>query len=283
MASLYRPIPLDLIDVPEGRRAPDPDWVAALAESINRHGQRTPIEVVACGNRFRLVIGASRLAACARAKIAEITAAVHPEGSFTDVAQERLAEIAENFIRRNLTVLERALYVADWRAIYEAAQGEVKPGRKKSSQRETISDTDPNARAAAMFSAYFSEAAQRALGLTRPTVYRFLKIAGLDEVTRDRVVTTAIADSQADLYALACVDVEIRARALDLLFAAPPEAATVADAITLANGTRLKTAQEKLFDSTSSNLSRLSPRDRCAIFNAYEAEIRAYAKDRGWI
>ncbi|MGB3834439.1 MAG: ParB N-terminal domain-containing protein [Mesorhizobium sp.] len=283
MRHVYRSIPVDLIDVPEERRTPDPDWVAALAETIDRHGQRTPIEVVASGSRFRLVIGVARLAACKRAGIAEIAAAIHPEGSFADVALERLAIIAENFIRRNLTVLERALYVADWRSIYEAAQGEVRPGRKKSSQRETISETDPNMRAAAVFSAGFSEAAQRALGLTRPTVYRLLKIASLDELARARLAATSIADSQADLYALAGVDIDIRGRALDLLFSPPPQAATVADALTLAEGKRLKTPAEKLYAATDSNWSRLSNAAREMFFDQHEEQVRAHAKKRGWL
>jgi len=67
------------------------------------------------------------------------------------------------------------------------------------------------------------------------------------------------------------------------LFAVPPEATSVADAIVLAEGGRLKTSQEKLFTSVMNNFARLSERDRRAVLAANEDAIRAYATEKGWI
>lgn len=280
----YRSIPIDQIDIPTGRQHLDRDWVEALAENIARHGQRAPIEVVISGNRFRLLTGRYRLAACRQAKIGGITAAVFPAEAFADAAQERLAEIAENVVRRKLSILERALYVADWRSIYEAAQGEVKRGKRNKSQFATYSHADPQMQAAELFAGSFSEASQRALGLKRDSVFRLLKIAGLDADTRDRVALTAIADNQADLLALAGLAVDMRGKVLDLIFSTTPPAVTsVADAIVLAEGRRLPSSAEKLLTSVMNNFSKLSDRDRRAVFAAHEDEIRAYAQEKGWL
>ena len=58
-----RAIPLDLIEVGSRLRSLDRDWVATLADSIRENGQQSPIEVVAVGERFRLVFGAHRIGA----------------------------------------------------------------------------------------------------------------------------------------------------------------------------------------------------------------------------
>ena len=272
-----RMIPLDLINITA--RKIDPDWVAALAENISRHGQQTPVDVEIEGDRYRLVTGFHRAAACNR----EIRAIVHPAGHFASAARERLATIAENFLRRNLTVLERATIVADWRAIYEAAQGEVKRGRKKLSHAETISNTDPAMQMAATFAANFSDAAQRALGLTRQSVYRLLQIAGLDPETLDRVSLTGIANSQADLLALAGLPPEKRTKVLDLLLSTPPQATAVAEAIMLAEGRKPPSPADRLFSSAQNSFGRLSDKQRASFFELYQDHVRAFAQKKGWL
>jgi ParB family chromosome partitioning protein len=278
-----REIALSLIDVPAGRRKVDPDWVEALAADIAAQGLRVPVIVVEAGDRFRLVAGAHRLGAAKALKWKTVPADVKPADAFADEAALKLAEIAENLMRRELSVLDRAMDVADWREIYEAAQGAVKRGRKKSSQLEKIEDADADMLASQRFSDSFSQAAQRALGLSQPAVYRLLQIAKLDANTRDRIALTSMADNQASLLALSSVDPELRGHVLDLLLSEPPQAGSVSEAVSLAQGKPVDRTKDEGFKSAVDKVRRLNRRQKFSLFDALETDIRAWAENRGWM
>jgi ParB family chromosome partitioning protein len=276
-----REIPLAQIDVPAGRRKVDPDWVAALAADIDAQGLRMPILVVEAGKRFRLIAGAHRLGAAKSLKWKSIPADVKSADAFADEAALRLAEIAENLMRRELSALDRAMDVAAWREIYEQAQGAVKPGRKKSFQVGTNSDADPMAVAAERFSAAFNEAAQRALGLGKTAVWRCLKIATLDADTRERIALTRLADNQSELIALADVEREMRSAVLDHLLCEPPMAGSVAGAVAMIEGRKPEDPTEKAFRSFSDSWRRFPVRQRRAFVRAHQAEILDMLKEEG--
>ncbi|WP_256376646.1 ParB/RepB/Spo0J family partition protein [Stappia sp. TSB10P1A] len=276
-----REIALAQIDVPAGRRKVDPDWVAALAADIDGQGLRIPILVVEAGKRFRLIAGAHRLGAAKALKWKAIPADVKPADAFADEAALRLAEIAENLMRRELSALDRAMDVAAWREIYEQAQGAVKPGRKKSFQVGTNSDADPMAVAAERFSAAFNEAAQRALGLGKTAVWRCLKIATLDADTRERVALTRLADNQSELIALADVEREMRPAVLDHVLSEPPMAGSVAAALGMIEGRKPEDQAEKAFRSFSDSWRRFPVRQRRAFVRAHQAEILDMLKEEG--
>jgi ParB family chromosome partitioning protein len=280
-----REIPLAQIDVPAGRRKVDPDWVAALAADIDGQGLRIPILVVEAGKRFRLVAGGHRLAAAKLLKWKSIRADVKPADAFADEAALKLAEIAENLMRRELSALDRAMDVAAWREIYEQAQGAVKRGgnRRAASKfhDETLIDADPMAAAAERFAASFGEAAQRALGLSKVTVWRCLKIASLDGYTRERVALTRIADSQSELMALADLAQEMRPAVLDHVLSEPPMAGSVAGAVAMIEGRKPEDPAEKAFRSFSDSWRRFPVRQRRAFVRAHQAEILAMLKEEG--
>lgn len=276
-----REIPIAQIDVPAGRRKVDPDWVAALAADFDAQGHRIPILVVEAGKRFRLVAGGHRLAAAKLLTWKSIRADVTPADAFADEAALRLAEIAENLMRRELSALDRAMDVAAWREIYEQAQGAVKPGRKKSFQVGTNSDADPMAVAAERFSAAFNEAAQRALGLGKTAVWRCLKIATLDADTRERVALTRLADNQSELIALAEIEREMRPAVLDHILSEPPMAGSVAGAVAMIEGRKPEDPAEKAFRSFSDSWRRFPVRQRRAFVRAHQAEILDMLKEEG--
>ncbi|MBA5777477.1 ParB N-terminal domain-containing protein [Stappia sp. F7233] len=278
----YQQIPVKLIDVPGGRRKVDPDWVAALAEDIGRQGLRVAIQLVEAGGRYRLIAGAHRLAAARALKWKDIPAEVKPADAFADEAAMKLAEIAENLMRRELSALDRAMDVAAWRDVYERAQGAVKPGRKKSSQVEKIEDADANTLASHRFSESFSQAAQRALGFSQPAVYRMLQIAKLDAETRERIALTKIADNQSSLLALVDLAQDLRGRVLDLLMSEPPQANSVAEAALLAQGKPAARSKDDHFKSTINKIRRLDRSQKFSLFDALETEIRVWAERRGW-
>jgi ParB/RepB/Spo0J family partition protein len=95
-------VALDLIDVGENVRDLDQAHVEALASSIALRGLITPLVVRPNGERFTLVAGAHRYAACRKLgkKEVEITLREH-EGSSADSA-------AENVVRKQLSPLEEA-------------------------------------------------------------------------------------------------------------------------------------------------------------------------------
>lgn len=104
-------IPLDQIDIGDRQRPIDDKIVHTLAESIERQGLLQDIGVVKAGNRFALVWGAHRLAAFRRLSRLAIPCKVFPEDTPEPIY--RLAELAENLERNDLTAGERKAFVAE--------------------------------------------------------------------------------------------------------------------------------------------------------------------------
>ena len=140
-------------------------------------------------------------------------------------------------------------------------------------------DADPLAVAAERFAETFGEAARRALGLSKMTVWRCLKIATLDEETRERVALTPVAESQTDLMALADADAETRRKALDLLFA--DEAGSVSEALAKIAGHKPDDPTEKAYRSIADKWRRLPARWRRNFIRTHRDEIVALLKEEG--
>ncbi|MDQ6811028.1 MAG: ParB/RepB/Spo0J family partition protein [Actinomycetota bacterium] len=97
---------LDVIDVPENVRELDQDHVDALAKSIALRGLIVPLVVRPDGERFTLVAGHHRYAACRSLGLDEVEITLREqEGSSADSA-------AENVVRKQLSPLEEARAVA---------------------------------------------------------------------------------------------------------------------------------------------------------------------------
>lgn len=211
--------------------------IQAMAENIDVHGHRQPIEVLIDGDSYQLIFGALRLDAIAYLGRSEIKAEVKRREDFASGAAIRLVSISENMARRELSVLERSVDIADWCEIYRAAQPGIKPGRKPAAAARgelginlilNSPDTDLMA-ASGQFAASFSDAAQAFLGVSRAGVFRALKIASIDALQRDRIALEPIANNQAELMALAAQATARQAAILDLILGG--KASSVADAI----------------------------------------------------
>jgi ParB/RepB/Spo0J family partition protein len=99
-------VPLDLIDVTENVRELDQAHVDALAGSIALRGLINPLTVRPEGERFSLIAGAHRYAACRKLGLEEIEVTIREqERSSADSA-------AENVVRKQLSPLEEARAVA---------------------------------------------------------------------------------------------------------------------------------------------------------------------------
>lgn len=280
--TLSMAILLSAIDASARLRKALPSRIEALAEDIGQHGLLTPIEVVGPldDGTYRLIYGAHRLAAVKLLGWQEVPAVVHAPDAFAGDAQKRLREIRENLIRFELNALERAVSVAAWRDIYEAAQGKVTRGRKKLSQDATISGIDPKLQAAQQFADTFSEAAQGALGLSKDAIYRALKIATIPHEVRDRIADCALAGNQSELLKLAEQSADRQAQIVGMILAEPPLAATVEEAIAVID--KLPPAPKPgAWEKVSDTFSRLKPAEQHRFFDAHSDAVDLWLAKRG--
>lgn len=208
-------IPLDLIDVPPRLRELDPDWAALIAESFKERGQDTPIRVtegdVATG-RHRLIAGLHRLEAARLAGWSAIEAVVF---SGDDIRTE-LLEIDENLIRRELSELDRATFLARRKELWEALYPQTKHGGTRRGDQVAKNDDLVGTALAQRFSA---DVAAK-LGLSERTIQRAVKRhEALAEDVRKRLANTCFANRGTDLDLLATFTPEQQRDILDELLA----------------------------------------------------------------
>lgn len=187
-------LPLDSIDAGDRLRAIDEDYAQLIAASMAEQGQMTPVEVRATPSMakpYALVSGGHRLRAAAIAGLATIDAALF-EGSKREA---RLREIDENLVRRELSELDRATFLAQRKDIYEDLHPETKHGGDRRSDRA--------ANLVRLVARFTTDAAER-VGLSERTVRRAL--ARHDRIAPDvraAIAGTWLADNGAQLDALA--------------------------------------------------------------------------------
>lgn len=204
-------VPIDLVDADDRLRAVDPAKSKALAERFRSEPMRSPVLMSGPNEmgRFKLRFGGHRFDAHRINETPEILSRVLPQGAAFDEDDYRLMEIAENVERFELTVLDRAVAIAEWRRIYEARHGKVKRGGDRRSK--AAKDQSPPRglwsegqidEAAEVFSGSFSEAAQTAFNLGKNAIFDALKIATLEDVVRSRIAFHRVANSKAELLQL---------------------------------------------------------------------------------
>lgn len=150
-------IPTDCIDLRADARSIDGATVSGLVESISEVGLINPIRVRAAGDRWELIAGAHRLAACKQLGLAVIDAVVVEDNDL----HAELAMIDENLCRAELSPADRAGQTARRKVIYlqlhpETAHG----GDRKSDQVDNLSTRS------------FAEATAAVTGVDERTVRR---------------------------------------------------------------------------------------------------------------
>lgn len=222
-------IPLDKIIVSDRLRAVDPDKAMLIAASMADEGLNTPIEVRPVKKKpgfFQLIVGGHRVAGAKALEWDTIEAVV------LDISADeaRMREIDENLYRAELTALDRAVFLAEKKRLYEKLHPETRHGGdRKSEQVAIFGDLAPR---------FSAEACDR-LGMSERTLQRVLKRASLPADVRARIARTPLADSGADLDALLKLAPEQRMAALDLIFSGDDAApANVGAAVTVLSGAR---------------------------------------------
>jgi len=179
-------IPIPSIKVKNRLRPLDDAKVAELAESIAQVGLLQPIGVRPDGT---LVYGYHRLEACKQLGWTEIPAVV-VDG---DDSHAELAEITENLIRNELTLLERAEHLARMRAVYERLYPNARGVGRPAKNSATV--------------AAFSEWAAAQAGLAQRTIRHYVHLAeSVAPEVRDAIRRTPIANDGAELKSLASLE-----------------------------------------------------------------------------
>lgn len=229
-------IPTDQIDASDRLRDIDPDWAQVIADSAKARMaaiMRPLINPVTVrpnpgGERpYRLVSGGHRFAAMELAGVGSIQAFVRKA---TDL-EARLEEIDENLIRRELSALDRATFLAERKRLYEELHPETKRGKKGALARwHDATGKLPLA---------FTEDAARRAGLDVSVVRKILKTYdALTPATRSRVAGTWLANNDSQLKALAKAGPEQQAKLLDALLREDGPAVNVAAALAEVEGRR---------------------------------------------
>ncbi len=195
MSDVLQIVALDAIEIIERLRPVDADNVAAIAASMAEIGMQQPIIVrpVDGSNRLRLVAGAHRVAAAIQLGWDEIGAIVLP----VDDAQARVIEIDENLMRRELSLLDRAIFLGQRKGLHEIAHPETAHGKSKRKSR------DRKVANLATFSRFSADAARKT-GLSERSIRRAAALfSALAPETVALLRLTPFADNQAALQKLA--------------------------------------------------------------------------------
>ena len=216
-------LPLDLIEVGTRLRPVDPAAVELLAASLEERGLDTPIRVRTADSsgKHRLLAGAHRFTAAQHLGWKSIEVFIVE----ADDDQALLAEIDENLMRRELSPLDRAVFLAERKAVHERLYPETKRGGSRASGQNdklvglTIGRT-----------AFSVETAEK-LGLDRRSVERALRRAALEPEIRAALAGHPVSESGAELDKLLALEPAARADAVTRLTRAENGLRNVASAL----------------------------------------------------
>jgi len=226
-----QPIALASIDCGDRLRSVDESYARLLAENIAQVGRlRQPIEVRRAKGKkagsFVLIAGGHRLRAAQMMGWEAIDAFVFD----ADDDEARLAEIDENLVRHDLNPLDRAVFLAQRKEIYERLHPETKRGGDRRSEKSKGHDD--------RLIGFSRDTAQRS-GLSDSTIRRAVFIAGkLAPDVRASLPGTDLSRRQSELLALAKLGHAEQRQALALLLGESPKAQSMAAAIKLIKGVR---------------------------------------------
>lgn len=221
-------LPVSSIAFGERLRSVDGDYVQMLMASIGDLGLLQPIEVSKPDKKgvHTLIAGAHRLTALQQLGVEEVPAIIVSASKL----EMSLREIDENLMRRELTPLDRATFLAKRKEVYEALHPELKNGGDRKS--------DQFAKSCDLVSRFTADIAAK-LDLSERSVQlaisRFRKIA---PDVRDRIATTWIARKGAMLDAIAKQDPAIQRAIVGHLLAEEGAPKTVAAALERVTGTK---------------------------------------------
>lgn len=218
-------IPIETIVSDDRLRQIDSDYVDFLTVSMDEVGLRTPVWVQEADHEglHSLIAGAHRLEAARRLGWSDIRADVFS----VDGIDARMLEIDENLFRRELTPLDRAVFLSERKELYEARHPEAKRGGdRRSDQTDKLVSLIPS----------FAEETAIKLGVDARTIFRALaRAVHIAPDVQKKIATTWIAGKGAALDAIARLEPE-RQREVVALLLQDGGPRTVAAALMALNG-----------------------------------------------
>lgn len=188
---------LDRIDLGQRLRTINGGTVQHLAESMKIHGLQYPIQVRMDGERYALVSGAHRLQA------ARHLAWPHIEAFVLDLLDDdtlALLEIDENLMRAELNPLDRGVFLARRKDIYERLYPEARRGGDRRSSAYQGQNDDGSHRGFVAETASFTP-------FSPWTIRRALRIGEkIIPELREEIAMTAIAYREGDLFTISGLD-----------------------------------------------------------------------------
>lgn len=198
---MTKSIRIDDIDATDRLRPVDPDHVALIATSIEERGLEQPVVVRPIGDGYKLTVGAHRLEALKALGWTELVIGEHVIVRAEDDLDAKISEIDENLARHELNALDRALFLAERKRLYEEKRRVNQRGGDRKSQKfkERIEGQSLSFDLSPRFTA---EAAAR-VGLSESAVKLALRIAaGLDREAAQALRGTRAERNQQELIAL---------------------------------------------------------------------------------
>ena len=193
-----RNISISRIKIKRGRRAVNKERVAQIAESITTLGLLHPISI---NKQYQLVTGHHRLEAFKSLGKKTIPAITTEKGLKAD-----LAEIDENLIRQELSVLERAEGLKKRKDIYEIMYPPTKggPGRGRKEKQRTA------------FVPFTTDSADKT-GSSRRYIEQAVQIANnIPSDLKKLILKTDLADNKVELLQLARLDNKLQQRVVKI-------------------------------------------------------------------
>lgn len=236
-------IPIETIMCDDRLRGIDQDHVDLLAVSMEEFGLRSPlwVQMADGAGLHSLIAGAHRLAAAKQLGWTDIRCEVLD----CDGIDARLLEIDENLFRRELNPLDRSVFLAERKALYEARYPEAKRGAKglavANDQTDKLVSLVPS----------FAEETAIKLGVDARTVFR--AIARAEKIAPDvrkTIATTWIAAKGSVLDALVKLEADEQ-RAVVRRMLGPDGEKSVAAALAALRGDVIEA------DGTDGELQRL--------------------------
>lgn len=219
-------------------RAVNPVQVDALAETFKTVEMLNPITIWQSPDGPYLVAGAHRLAAHKKNGETQIQAKwLNAE----TLAEVKIFEVSENLGRHDLTVLDRAHHLYDWKLIYEDQNPEIKHGAQggRGSKRNKEGNLP------------FSKFAAEKIGMDARNITKSIAMwKGLSPASIVAVTGTKLENHQAGLWLLCHQTRKLQAKVIELMFPENGEkasAANVPDALKILKDGRVYTSQEKRF------------------------------------
>ncbi len=191
----------------ETRRQVKSDYVQKLADSIKQIGLINPI-TIAPDNR--LIAGYHRLQAFIQLGETRIPAVILNLSEL----KARLAEIDENLIRNDLSVLERGEQLEERKAIYEELYPETRVGQFGGwhNNKTTRLENEINSVSS------FTEDTAEKTGQSRRTIEQEIQIArDIAPEVKDKIRDTELADRKTDLLRLSRMEPEQQEKIVDLI------------------------------------------------------------------